>query len=193
MNDKRYFFIVMPLDEEAQAMAARESDRDQLRALVWSRAAESMKALLGKTCSRFSPAPAPVEGVISLPYGVALGVVEPTEFMMRYAQAREAQSSEMQARTRRLLSLSSHTVFSDQISDEMDVALISVSGNDPAVFRELELDARFWMHDITAAASLYFLSPDRCVLTKAEERQILAHLFRYAICAAELVPLEVQA
>lgn len=192
MNSKHFFFIIMPLDEEAQAMARRESDRDQLRVLVWSRAAESMKALLGKTCSQFAPAPVPGPGINSLPYGVALGAVEPMEFMMRYALAREAQNNEMQARKQRLLSLS-HTVFSDQISNGIELSVMAVSGDDPAVYRELELEARFWQHDITAAAGLYFLAPNRCALTKSEEQQMLSQLFRYAICAVELTPLEVKA
>lgn len=189
MDDKRYFFIVMPLDEDAQAMALRESD--QLRVLVWSQAAEHMKNLLGKTCSQFAPAPVPGPGINSLPYGVALGAVEPMEFMMRYMLAREAQNNEMQARRQEFMSLG-RMVFSDQISDVVELAVMEVPGDDPAVYQALELEARFWRHDITAAAGLYFLAPNRCAITKAEEQQMLSQLFRYAICAAELTPLEVK-
>ncbi|MCI8538259.1 MAG: hypothetical protein HFF18_06295 [Oscillospiraceae bacterium] len=185
------FFIVMPLDEAAQAMAERESDRDQLRALVWSQAAESMKALLGRTCSQFAPAPAPGDGINALPYGVALGAVEPMEFLVRYSLARMAQERELEARQQKILSLG-HTVFSGQISDSIKLAVMAASGDNPEIYRELELDARFWKHDITAAAGLYFLAPDRCAITKAEEQRMLSHIFRYAICAAELVPMEVR-
>ena len=95
MSEKRYFTIIMPLNDDAQSMIGLKSGQYQLRAALWSRAAERMKPLLGKTCSMFAPAVAPAYCNAPVPFGVALGAVEPHEFLMRYFAAQQAQENEI--------------------------------------------------------------------------------------------------
>jgi len=192
MKEKMYFSIVLPLDAEAQELAQRESDRNQLRAVVWSQAAEHMKALLGKTCSQFSPAPAPGENLNKLPYGVALGIAEPKEFLIRYVIAQEVHDKELHSRKQRILSLG-RPLFDGQIFDGIELTVLDVAGNDPSIRREVKFVNCYRKHDITAAAGLYFLKPNRCYLSGEEERHLLSHLCDYAICVAELVPMEGEA
>lgn len=175
----------MPLNDDAQSMIGLKSGQYQLRAALWSRAAERMKALLGKTCSMFAPAVAPAYCNAPVPFGVALGAVEPHEFLVRYFAAQQAQESELQARVRRIRNMGK-TVFSKQFSEEVDVALVAMDMSDPAFQREMEYTNRFFQGDITAACGLYYLGPDRCHVEEDVEKSILAHLDQYAVCVAEL-------
>lgn len=185
MSEKRYFTIVMPLNDAAQTMIELKSGQYQLRAALWSRAAERMKALLGKTCSMFTPAVVPAYCNAPVPFGVALGAVEPNEFLMRYFAAQQAQESELQARVQRIRNMGK-TVFSKQFSEEVEVALVAMDMSDPAFQREMEYTNRFFQGDITAACGLYYLGPDRCHVEEDVEKSILAHLDQYAVCVAEL-------
>lgn len=185
MSEKRYFTIVMPLSDTAQAMIGLKSGQYQLRATLWSCAAERMKPLLGKTCSMFAPAVAPAYCNSPVPFGVALGAVEPHEFLMRYFAAQQAQESELQARVQRIRDMG-RTVFSKQFSEEVEVALVAMDMSDPAFQREMEYTNRFFQGDITAACGLYYLGPDRCHVEEDVEKSILSHLDEYAVCVAEL-------
>ncbi len=185
MSEKRYFTIVMPLDGAAQDMIGLKSSQYQLRAMLWSHAAQRMKALLGKTCSMFAPAVEPAYCNGPVPFGVALGAVEPHEFLMRYFAAQQAQENEIKGRVQRIRSMG-QTVFSKQISKEVEVALVAMDMSDPALQGEMEFAGRFFRGDITAACGLYFLGPDRCHVEVDVEKSILSHLDEYAVCVAEL-------
>lgn len=185
MSAKKYFTIVMPLNDAAQAMIGLKSGQYQLRATLWSCAAERMKALLGKTCSMFTPAVEPVYCSSPVPFGVALGAVEPHEFLMRYFVAQQAQESELQARVRRIRDMGT-TVFSKEFSEQVEVALVAMDMSDPAFQREMEHANRFFQGDITAAEGLYYLGLDQCNVSEDVEKSILSHLDEYAVCVAEL-------
>lgn len=185
MSEKRYFTIVMPLSDTAQAMIGLKSGQYQLRATLWSCAAERMKPLLGKTCSIFVPAVKPAYCSSPVPFGVALGAVEPHEFLMRYFAAQQAQESELQAIVQRIKSMG-RTVFSKQLSEQVEMALVAMDMSDPAFQSEMEYANRFFQGDITAASGLYYLAPDQCHVEEDVEKSILSHLDEYAVCVAEL-------
>ncbi len=186
MNHKKQFSIVLPLDEAAQDMAQQESSRNKLRAILWSQAAEHMKPLLGKTCSSFTPALLPV----ALPYGVVLGRTEPHEFLMCYLSAREAQENEIAARNLRIRERG-RTVLAKQLDEHIGMTVTEFNCDDPVLQRELELGNRFFHGDITAAASLYYVGDNKNYIDAEREKEILSCLEQYAICVAELGPLEV--
>lgn len=185
MSEKRYLTIVMPLDGAAQDMIGLKSSQYQLRAMLWSHAAQRMKALLGKTCSMFAPAVEPAYCNAPVPFGVALGAVEPHEFLMRYFAAQQAQENEIKGRMQRIKSMG-RTVFSKQISEEVEVAFVAMDMSDPALQSEMEFAGRFFQGDITAACGLYFLGPNRCHVEADVEKSILTHLNEYAVCVAKL-------
>ena len=185
MSEKRYFTVVMPLDDKAQGMIGLISGQYQLRAALWSHAAERMKPLLGKTCSMFAPAVAPAYCGGPVPFGVALGAVEPYEFLIRYFAAQQAQENEIKDRVERIRSMG-RTVLSKQISEKVEVALVAMDMSNPALQGEMEFANRFFQGDITAACGLYYLEPDRCHVEEDVEKSILAHLDGYAVCVAEL-------
>jgi len=186
MNHKKQFSIVLPLDETAQDMARQESSRSELRAILWSQAAEHMKPLLGKICSSFTPA------LLSavLPYGVVLGRTEPHEFLMRYLSAREAQENEIAARNLRIRERG-HAVLEKQMGGHIGMTVLAFKFNDPVLLRELEFADRFFHGDITAAAGLYYVGDNKNYIEVEREREIFSRLEQYAICVAELGPLEV--
>lgn len=43
MSEKRYFTMALPLSETAQAMVSQKAGQYQLRAMLWSVAAERLK------------------------------------------------------------------------------------------------------------------------------------------------------
>ena len=185
MSDKRYFTIVLPLNDTAQAMIRPESSRYQLRAMHWSCAAEQMKALLGKTCSMFAPTMKPAWCDIPLPFGVALGAVEPHEFLMRYFYAQKAQEDEIHARVKRIEAMGK-TVFTKQLNDHVEMVVMSVNMGDPDLCREMEFANRFFRGDITAACGLYYMGLNQCHVEEDMEKAILSSLDEYAVCVAEL-------
>ena len=97
MDNKNHFTVVLPLSDTELAMLRQEPSLTDLRATLWNRAADSMKPLLGRICSRISPAVLP--GLP--PYSVALGRTEPHAFLMCYLAAREAQEKELEEKIRR--------------------------------------------------------------------------------------------
>ena len=185
MSAKKYLTIVMPLNDAAQAMIGLKSGQYQLRATLWSCAAERMKALLGKTCSMFTPAIKPIGCGVPLPFGVALGAVEPHEFLVRYFSARESQANDIHARVQKIQGMSD-TVFTKQLTDRVEMAVLAVDMSDPAFQREMEYAKRFFQGDITAAGGLYLLGADQCRIEDDLEKMILSHLDEYAICVAQL-------
>ncbi len=182
---KSYFTVVLPLDEAAQDMARQGSSRNTLRAMLWSRSARRMTALLGKTCSRFSPAVMPAGCNVPLPFGVALGAAEPHEFLMCYYTARSTQEDEIKARNQRIQAMG-HTLFTGQVAQNIEVSVVAVDGDDPELKREMELANRFFCGDITAAGCLYYLGSNQCYVDKEMENKILSDLGGYAVCVAEL-------
>lgn len=185
MSDKRYFTIVLPLNDKAQAMLRQESSRYQLRSMLWSIAAERMKALLGKTCSMFAPAVTPAWCSAPVPFGVALGAVEPHEFLMCYFSAQKTQEDEIHARVRRIEAMGK-TVFTKQLNDHVEMVVMSMNMEDPELRREMEFANRFFRGDITAACGLYYVGLDQCHIEEDVEKTILSHLDKYAVCVAEL-------
>lgn len=185
MSKKSYFTIVLPLRDAAQAMARQRAGQYQLRAMLWSLTAERMKALLGKTCSMFAPAVLPVYCSEPVPFGVALGAVEPHEFLTRYYSAKQAQEDAIRARCKRIEAMGD-PVFTKQISERIELAVVAVDMSEPALQSEAEFAGRFFQGDITAACGLYYLGPGRCYVEEDVEKHILAHLNEYAVCVAEL-------
>lgn len=185
MSDKKYFTIVLPLNNTAQAMIGLKSGQYQLRAMLWSYAAERMKALLGKTCSMFSPAIKPVGSGMPVPFGVALGAVEPHEFLVRYFSAQKTQGDEIHARVRRIEAMGD-PIFTKQLTEKVEMAVVAVDMSDPAFQCEMEFANRFFRGDITAACGLYLLGADQCRIEEDMEKKILSRLDEYAVCVAEL-------
>ena len=56
--------------------------------------------------------------------------------------------------------------------------------------RELERGNRFFQGDITCAACLYYLGLNKSYIEERQEQQILSQVDRYAICVADLWPVE---
>jgi len=185
MSKKSYFTVVLPLSDAAQELARQASSRNTLRAPLWSMSAQRMTALLGKTCTKFSPAVMPMGCAVPLPFGVALGAVEPREFLMCYFSAKNAQEQEISARSQRLQA-TGQTLFSQKVTESIEVTVVAVDGTDPVLNRELELAGRFFNGDITAAGGLYYLGFDQCQIDGEMEDKILANPSEYAVCVAEL-------
>ena len=185
MSDKRCFTMVLPLGGTAQAMIRQKSSQYQLRAMLWSCAAERMKALLGKTCSMFAPAVTPPWGGAPLPFGIALGAVEPHEFLARYFSARKAQEDEIHARVRRVEAMGD-PIFTKQLTERIEVAVVAVDMSDPALQSEMEFAKRFFQGDITASCGPYYLGLNQCHVEEDMEKMILSRLGEYAVCVAEL-------
>ena len=61
---------------------------------------------------------------------------------------------------------------------------------DPELCRELERGDHFFRRDITGAACLYYLGLNKNYIKEEQEEQILSRVDRYAICVADLWPVE---
>ena len=61
---------------------------------------------------------------------------------------------------------------------------------DPELCQELERGNRFFQGDITCAACLYYLGLNKSYIEEKQEQQILSQVDRYAICVADLWPVE---
>lgn len=185
MDNKNHFTVVLPLRDMELAMLQRESNLTDLRAALWNRAADAMKPLLGRICSRISPAALP--GLP--PYSVALGRTEPHVFLMRYLAAREAQEMELADRNLRIRGRG-RTIFSERLDKSIGVTVTAFRRDDPELCRELERSDRFFQGDITGSACLYYLRLNKNYIEDEQEKQILSRVDRYAICVADLWPLE---
>ena len=185
MDNKNHFTVVLPLGDTGQAMLRNESDLTDLRAMLWNRAADAMKPLLGRICSRISPAVLP--GLP--PYSVALGRTEPNVFLMRYLAAREAQEMELANRNLRIRSRG-RTVLFQQLVESIGMTVTAFRRDDPELCLELERGNRFFQGDITCAACLYYLGLNKSYIEEKQEQQILSQVDRYAICVADLWPVE---
>lgn len=54
----------------------------------------------------------------------------------------------------------------------------------------MDVAQRFFSDDITAAAGLYYSGFASNYISEQQERQILSNLGAYALCVAELQPME---
>lgn len=185
MDNKNYFTVVLPLSDTELAMLRQEPSLTDLRATLWNRAADSMKPLLGRICSRISPAVLP--GLP--PYSVALGRTEPHAFLMCYLAAREAQEKELADRDLRIRG-KGRTIISERLDESIGVTVTAFRCDDPELRRELERGDHFFRGDITGAACLYYLGLNKNYIKEEQEEQILSRVDRYAICVADLWPVE---
>lgn len=189
MNEKTYFAVVVPLSKAERQMTQDRKASQVLRQIVWSRTAERLKSLLGKTCSQFFPSMLPYGEPLFLPYGVVLGSVDPMPFLLCYMRARERQEQEIGARTEKIRS-QGNVVFQEQVDKDRSISVTAYRSNDPSLKSYMETAQRFFSNDITAAAGLYYLGLDVNYVSKQQEQRILADLSAYALCVAELQPLE---
>ena len=60
----------------------------------------------------------------------------------------------------------------------------------PELKEHLETAQRFFSNDITAAAGLYYLGFRSNYINERQEQEILSNLGAYALCVAELQPME---
>ena len=176
MNEKNYFTIVVPLSPDAQKIVQGNPSAVPLRAAVWSQAAERMKPLLGGVCSRFSPAVAPYGEPLHLPFGVALGGAEAEQFLLR-------------SRTQAIRALG-RKVGQFHPDEETTLTVMAFRSSDPELHKQMDVAQRFFSDDITAAAGLYYLGFGSNYINEQQERQILSNPEAYALCVAELQPVE---
>ena len=192
MNDKTYFTVVVPLDHTARKMAGDARLRQPLRPMIWSQAAEQIKPLLGKTCSSFSPAADPFGEPMGLPFGVALGAAEPQLFLLCYLHARKQQEKEIEARNSKIRARGM-TVGHFQPDQDTEVTVMAYHAADPELQSFVETARRFFTNDITAAAGLYYQGFNSNYISRKQEEQIFSNLNAYALCVAELQPVEGEA
>ncbi len=62
--------------------------------------------------------------------------------------------------------------------------------SDPELHKQMDVAQRFFSDDITAAAGLYYLGFGSNYINEQQERQILSNPEAYALCVAELQPVE---
>ena len=189
MNDKTYFTVVVPLDHNARKMAGDARLRQPLRSMIWSQAAEQLKPLLGKICSSFSPAVAPFGKPMCLPFGVALGAADPQLFLMCYLHAREQQEKEIEARNSKIRARGM-TVGHFRLDQNTEVTVMAYRSDDFELQAYVEAARRFFSNDITAADGLYYQGFHSNYISGKQEEQILSNLNAYALCVAELQPVE---
>jgi len=189
MREKTYFSIVMPLSPAAQKMARDPQAGASLRQMVWSRAAEQLQPLLGKTCTCFSPAVFPYGEPMHLPYGVALGGAESQLFLLCYLNARERQEQEIESRNRAIRAQGKQ-IGQFQPDEDTKVTVTAFRSTSPELREHIETARRFFSNDITAAAGLYYLGCRSNYINEQQEQQILSNLSAYALCVAELQPME---
>ena len=181
--------IVVPLSPDAQKIVQGNPSAVPLRAAVWSQAAERMKPLLGGVCSRFSPAVAPYGEPLHLPFGVALGGAEAEQFLLCYFHARENQEEEIRSRTQAIRALG-RKVGQFHPDEETTLTVMAFRSSDPELHKQMDVAQRFFSDDITAAAGLYYLGFGSNYINEQQERQILSNPEAYALCVAELQPVE---
>lgn len=189
MNDKTYFTVVVPLDHNARKMAGNARLRQPLQPMIWSQASEQLKPLLGKSCSSFSPAVAPFGKPICLPFGVVLGAADPKLFLLCYMHAREQQEKEIEARNSKIRARGM-TVGHFRPDQDTEVTVMAYHSADPELQAFVETARRFFSNDITAAAGLYYQGFNANYISGKQEEQILSNLNAYALCVAELQPME---
>lgn len=189
MSDKTYFTVVVPLAPAAQKIAQSGQAALPLRAAVWAQAAERLTPLLGKVCSRFSPAAIPYGEPLRLPFGVALGGAEAEQFLICYLHARENQEEEIKSRTQAIRSLGKK-IGQFYPDEETTLTVMAFHSTDPRLQERIKIAERFFSNDITAAAGLYYLGFCSNYISEQQEQQILSNPGAYALCVAELQPVE---
>lgn len=189
MREKTYFTVVVPLNPAAQKIVRDPRAGAALRQMVWSQAAEQLQLLLGKTCSCFSPAVFPYGEPMHLPYGVALGGAESQLFLLCYLNARERQEQEIESRNQAIRAQGKQ-VGHFRPDETTEVTVMAFNSVNPELQKHLETAQHFFSNDITAAAGLYYLGSCSNYISEQQEQQILSNLSAYALCVAELQPLE---
>lgn len=70
------------------------------------------------------------------------------------------------------------------------MTVMAFRSSDPELHKQMDVAQRFFSDDITAAAGLYYLGFGSNYINEQQERQILSNPEAYALCVAELQPVE---
>ena len=126
---------------------------------------------------------------LHLPFGVALGGAEAEQFLLCYFHARENQEEEIRSRTQAIRALG-RKVGQFHPDEETTLTVMAFRSSDPELHKQMDVAQRFFSDDITAAAGLYYLGFGSNYINEQQERQILSNPEAYALCVAELQPVE---
>ena len=125
-------------------------------------------------------------------FGVALGAAEPQLFLLCYLHARKQQEKEIEARNSKIRARGM-TVGHFQPDQDTEVTVMAYHAADPELQSFVETARRFFTNDITAAAGLYYQGFHSNYISRKQEEQIFSNLNAYALCVAELQPVEGEA
>lgn len=124
-----------------------------------------------------------------LPYGVVLGGAESQLFLLCYLKARERQKQEIESRNQAIRAQGKY-VGHFRPDETTEVTVMGFNSASPELQKHMEIAQRFFSNDISAAAGLYYLDCHLNYISMQQEQQLLSNLSAYALCVAELQPLE---
>ena len=147
------------------------------------------EAASGRCLLPFLSRGSPLWRAASPAFGVALGGAEAEQFLLCYFHARENQEEEIRSRTQAIRALG-RKVGQFHPDEETTLTVMAFRSSDPELHKQMDVAQRFFSDDITAAAGLYYLGFGSNYINEQQERQILSNPEAYALCVAELQPVE---
>lgn len=179
---KETLAVLVPLEESLKVLLhERENNYGKARAAVWSQVAGMLQQKLGGQVHSFMPL---LSFPVPLPYGVALGSVEPELLLYTYLSATMRQSARTDRYSRRLHSLGK-PVGEMEIAKGMKVEVREYFG-DPEADTMIEWQKAVSRGTLCPDVCFYALGHESTHLSESQERGMFASLADYAICTVTL-------
>lgn len=179
---KETLAVLVPLGESLSIpLHERESNYSKARTAVWSYVAGVLQRKLGGQVHSFMPS---FSFPVPLPYGVALGSVEPELLLHAYLSAAIRQSARMDRYSHRLHSLGK-PVGEMEIAKGMKVEVREYFG-DPEADSMIEWQKAVSRGTLCPDVCFYALGYESTHLSESQERGMFTSLADYALCTVDL-------
>lgn len=163
---------------------------DALRQMLWGKAAELVKPLLGKTCVRFEPAFDAWAQKIDRPYGVILGRSDPALFLYFYATAKKKQEAAVHFHMNAFLG-GMEPIEKHEDNDRI-IYSVQLTGAGEEFSAHMMWHVAMMSGELVNDCGIYYAVPRQAVASNALEKEILKHSDRYALCMVTLVTEETE-
>ena len=154
------------------------------REAVWCKTTRLLMPQLGKTFTRFEPSAAAWRQKVGQPFGVVLGKSEPALFLYFYTAAKAYQEAAIKFHLAGFLDGLEPTMKNEQ--GDATVYAIEVKGDGKEIAPHMLWHVAMINGELLPDCGIYHLREKRAFVDETQDRQILSHLDRYALCVVTL-------
>ena len=158
------------------------------RTQAWAAVTQLLLSDLGKFYSRFYPATDPWGQMIVYPFGVVLGREDPVAFLNLFYQAKKKQEEAAAFHSMGMLS----NINPEQTSRVGDTLIchVTADGSNQALTAHALWHTSIMEGALLPDCGVYYLEPERAMLSPEQEKAVSGHPADYALCAVTLEAME---